>query len=81
MQNLKHIDTLANVASSLMDGQPVPAAGPKIEQIAEAIRELQKCKSTQEFEFLGHKLLGVLIDRIGSDLHAQPPAEDDAPGQ
>lgn len=67
----KNIQTLVNVARDLMDGQQPPPAGPKLEAIECAIRELHKHKSTAEFELLGWALLGVLIERVGSNVQAQ----------
>lgn len=66
-----NIQVLANLARELMDGQQPPPQGPKLEPIENAIRTLQKHQSTAEFELLGIALLGVLIERVGSNLQAQ----------
>lgn len=67
----KNIQTLVDLARELMDGQQPPPAGPKLEPFGNAVRALHKHKSTTEFELLGYALLGVLIERIGSNLEAQ----------
>lgn len=69
-----NITTLADVARDLMDGQP-PPAGPKLEKIECAIRELHQHKSVAEFELLGYALLGVLIERVCSNIKAQATLE------
>lgn len=66
-----NIETIANLARDLMDGQQPPPEGPKLEPIKNAIRELQKHQSKPEYELLGIALLGVLIDRVRSDLDSQ----------
>lgn len=66
-----NIQTLVTVARDLMDGQQPPPAGAKLEAIEGAIRELHKHKSPAEFELLGYAMLGVLIERVGSNLQAQ----------
>lgn len=66
-----NIQILVNLARDLMDGQQPPPEGPKLEPIKNAIRELQKHQSTAEFELLGIAMLGVLIDRVRSDLDSQ----------
>lgn len=66
-----NIRILTDLARELMDGQQPPPSGPKLEPIEDAIRELQKHQSTAEFELLGLAMLGVLIDRVGSNIQAQ----------
>ena len=66
-----NIQLVANLARDLMDGQQPPPAGPKLDPYGKAIHELQKHKSAAEYELLGKVLLGVLIDRVGSDIQAQ----------
>lgn len=66
-----NIETLVNLARELMDGQQPPPKGPKLEPIENAIRTLQKHQSPAEYELLGLALLGVLIERVGSNLQAQ----------
>lgn len=67
----QNIQTIVDIARELMDGQQPPAAGPKLEPIKTAIRELQKHRSPAEFELLGLVMLGAVIDRVGSNIHAQ----------
>ncbi|MDO8262188.1 MAG: hypothetical protein Q7T21_03075 [Gallionella sp.] len=66
-----NIQTLVDLARELMDGQQPPPAGPKLDQVENAVRELQKHQSTAEFELLGIALLGALIDRVGSNIQAE----------
>ena len=66
-----NIQILANVMRELVDGQQPPPAGPKLEAIESAVRELHKHKSPAEFELLGWVLLGVLIERVGTGVKAQ----------
>lgn len=70
-----NIQIITSLARDLMDGQQPPPAGPKLEAIECAIRELHKHKSPAEFELLGYELLGVLIERVGSNVHAQETLE------
>ena len=71
----KNITTLVDVARDLMCGEQPPPAGPRLEKIECAIRELHTHKSPVEFELLGYALLGVLIERIGSNVQAQATLE------
>lgn len=65
-----NIQILVDLAASLMDGQQ-PPTGQKLEKVENAVRELHRHKSDSEFAMLGLCLLGVLIDRVGSDIQAQ----------
>lgn len=64
-----NIQILANLARDLMDGQQ-PPTGKKLEEVENAIQTLQKYQSSAEYELLGVALLGVVVDRVLSEIRA-----------
>lgn len=70
-----NIQIITSLARDLMDGQQPPPAGPKLQALEKAVRELLKHDSVTEFELLGRVLLGTVIDRIDSTLKAQATLE------
>lgn len=65
-----NIKTITDLARDLMDGQQ-PPTGQALEKVNNAIGELHKHQSANEYQVLGLALLGALIDRVGSDIQAQ----------
>ena len=65
----QNIQTLVDLARDLMDGQQ-PPVGQALSKVEAAVSELQKHQSPAEYELLGVALMGVLLRRVASEIHA-----------
>jgi len=65
----QNIQILVDLAASLMNGEQAPV-GQALAEVEDAIRELQKYQSPAEFEVLGLAMMGVLLKRVSSEIHA-----------
>jgi hypothetical protein len=62
--NNPHVETIVRALADLLDGQPVPPqdSTPTYE-LSEAIRALQADNSPRDYEMIGLKALGLVINR------------------
>lgn len=62
------IEVIVKTLADLIDGQPFPAEDSEaVFHLAEAIRTLQAANAPRDYEILGLKALGLVIDRAISD--------------
>jgi hypothetical protein len=66
------VKTITDFVRDQMDGAQLPANGsPAFKAMTEAVGNLHRHNSPRELEFLGLSVLGVVIDRVRSNIAAE----------
>jgi hypothetical protein len=71
------IETLISFLVAQMDREPIPSSGSReLAAIETAIYDIHKRRSDQELQVLALRVVGVIIDRVGSNLAAEQVLRD-----